>query len=337
MPDFPPAKFRRALLAWYERNKRDLPWRRTRDPWAIHVSEIMLQQTRVTTVLPYYERFLTRYPTPQAFARAPESDVLACWAGLGYYSRARNLQAAAQGIAQNGGYPREYDAIRALAGVGVYTSAAIASIAFGEPRAAVDGNVVRVLARVTAEKADLRATLTRAHLDATAQALLHAGRPGDFNQAMMELGATICLPRNPRCPKCPVAIWCEARALGLQNQLPVKTTRPRPVDVLRQLLVIRRNGAVLLKRLAADSPRLAGFWDLPEPESVPAARALREIGEFRHTIVSTNHCCQVLRASLRSGATGGVCQWMPIASLDSLPLSTMARKALVLAGLAPFR
>ena len=331
------AKFRRALLAWYDRNKRDLPWRRTRDPWAIHVSEIMLQQTRVAAVLPYYERFMARYPSPRAFARAPQDDVLACWAGLGYYSRARNLQAAAVRITQAGAYPRGHDAIRALPGVGAYTAAAIASIAFGEARAAVDGNVGRVLARATAEKGDLRSSATRSRLDSTAQALLDPRRPGDFSQAMMELGATVCLPRNPRCPECPVASWCEALALGLQNQLPVKTSRPRPAVVVRRLLVIRRKGAVLLRRLAADSPRLAGFWELPEPEHVPGARALREIGEFRHTIVSTNHLCCVSLASIGRRAVDRVCEWAPLASIASLPLSTMARKALVLAGLAPSR
>jgi A/G-specific adenine glycosylase len=328
-------KFRRALLAWYDKNKRHLPWRRTRDPWAIHVSEIMLQQTRVAAVLPYYERFLKRYPTPASFTHASESEVLACWAGLGYYSRARNLQAAARQIAEAGAYPKDYDSIRALPGVGAYTAAAIASIAFGEARAAVDGNVLRVLARVIAEKADLRAVDTRARLCAQARSLLDRQRPGDFNQAMMELGATVCLARSPRCAECPVANWCEARALGLQNELPVKGARPKPNDVTRRLLIVRRNGSILLRQIAAGSPRLAGFWELPEPEHLPGACAMREIGEFRHTIVSTNHYCRVLQASTGRKAADGVCQWTPLASLKSLPLSTMARKALVLAGLAP--
>jgi len=330
-------KFRRALLAWYDRNKRDLPWRRTRDPWAIHVSEIMLQQTRVAAVLPYYERFLNRYPTPEVFAHASESDVLACWAGLGYYSRARNLQRAARRITEAGRYPTDHDSIRELSGVGAYTAAAIASIVFGEARAAVDGNVLRVLGRVTADKGELRNTETRARLSAQAQLLLDRRRPGDFNQAMMELGATVCLPRGPRCPQCPVASCCEAHALGLQNQLPVKTPRPRPTEVVRRLLIIRRKEALLLRRLAADSPRLAGFWELPEPEHVPGARTLREIGEFQHTIVSTNHRCRVLLASVGPRTVDRVCEWTPLASLVSLPLSTMTRKALVLAGLAPAR
>ena len=327
-------KFRRALLAWYDSNKRDLPWRRTRDPWAIHVSEIMLQQTRVATVLPYYDRFLKHYPVPEAFARASESELLACWAGLGYYSRARNLQTAARRIAEAGAYPKDQDTIRELPGVGAYTAAAIASIAFGEARAAVDGNVLRVLARVTADKGELRNAETRARLGAMAQPLLDRRRPGDFNQAMMELGATVCLPRSPRCAECPVAKWCAARALGLQNELPIKGAPPRPTDVTRRLLIVRRNGSILLRQIAADSPRLAGFWELPEPEHVPGARAMREIGEFRHTIVSTNHCCRVLLASTGRKLADGVCQWTPLASLKSLPLSTMARKALVLAGLA---
>ena len=337
MPDLSPPKFRRSLLAWYDRNKRDLPWRRTRDPWAIHVSEIMLQQTRVAAVLPYYHRFLARYPTPQAFAGAPENEVLAYWAGLGYYARARNLQLSAKQVAQTGGYPSGYDSLRALDGVGAYTAAAIASIAFDQPYAAVDGNVLRVLARIAAEKADLGASETRTRLDAAAQRLLDKRRSGDFNQAMMELGATVCLPPSPRCPECPVAAWCEARALGLQNQLPVKKSKPRPNDVARHLLIIRRKETILLRRLSADSLRLAGFWELPEPEHVPNARSLREIGEFRHSIVSTNHCCRVTLASIGGKAAGRICEWAPLGSLASLPLSTMARKALVLAGLAPSR
>jgi A/G-specific adenine glycosylase len=192
-----------------------------------------------------------------------------------------------------------------------------------------------VLARVTADKGELRNTETRARLGAAANSILDRRRPGDFNQAMMELGATVCLPQSPRCAECPVAKWCEARVLGLQNELPVKGARPRPNDVTRRLLIVRRNGSILLRQVAADSRRLAGFWELPEPEHVPNARALREIGEFRHTIVSTNHCCRVLRASTGRKLADGVCQWTPLASLKSLPLSTMARKALVLAGLAP--
>jgi len=325
------AAFRRALLAWYHRHKRDLPWRRTRDPWRIHVSEIMLQQTRVAAVLPYYEHFLARYPAPAAFASAPENDVLAAWAGLGYYSRARNLQKAARQVTEAGAYPRDYDGLRELAGVGPYTAAAIASFAFDKPHAAVDGNVLRVVSRVVAEKGDLRAGPVRARLDDAAQSLLDPRRPGDFNQAMMELGATVCLPRSPQCTRCPVASHCEARALGLENELPVKAAKPRPGEIVRSLLVIRRNGSVLLRRVESYSRRLAGFWELPGPEHLPAARAIRSIGDFSHTIVNTNHRCRVLLASARAR---GVCEWTPLSALAALPLSTMARKALTLAGVA---
>jgi len=332
MSEISPARFRRALLGWYDRNRRDLPWRRTRDAWAIHVSEIMLQQTRVAAALPYYERFLARYPTAAAFARADESEILACWAGLGYYSRARNLRKAAERIAAAGAYPRDYADIRALAGVGDYTAAAIASIAFGAARAAVDGNVLRVFARVTAEKADPRAGGTRERLTRTAQALIAQGRPDDFNQALMELGATVCLPRRPHCEGCPIARWCDAHALGLQHQLPVRTPKPQTVVVVRRLLVIRRNGALLLRRVAPDSGRLAGFWELPEVEQIAGASDQKTVGEFRHTIVNTCHRCHVVMASAGRRTMPHEFRWMPLADVESVPLSTMARKALALAG-----
>ena len=334
MTDLSPAKFRRALLGWYDRSQRDLPWRRTNDPWAIHVSEIMLQQTRVAAVLPYYERFLARYPTPEAFAQASESEILACWAGLGYYSRARNLQKAAAHIALSGRYPRDYPDIRALPGVGDYTASAIGSIAFGHARAAVDGNVLRVFARMTAERADPRARTAWERLTATAQALIDPRRPGDFNQALMELGAMVCPPRNPHCAACPVSRWCEAHALGLQHQVPLKSPKQPSMDVVRRLLVIQRDGALLLRRVAAGSRRLAGFWDLPEPEQIPGARIRKKVAEFRHTIVNTNHRCQVSLASPGRRAMPPELHWTPLTDLSSLPLSTMARKALSLASLA---
>ena len=335
MSEMDPAKFRRALLAWYDRNRRDLPWRRTNDPWAIHVSEIMLQQTRVAAVLPYYERFMARYPTPAAFARASESEMLACWAGLGYYSRARNLQKTAERIAAIGGYPRDCEDIRALPGVGDYTAAAVGSIAFGHARAAMDGNAFRVFARITAEKADLRARSTRERLTERAQALIDRRRPGDFNQALMELGATVCLPRNPQCAACPVSHGCEAHGLGMQHQVPVKSPRQPPEDVARSLLVIHSDGAVLLRRVAANNRRLAGFWELPEPAQVPGARIRKKIAEFRHTIVNTNHRCLVSLASAGRRPIALELHWTPLAEISSLPLSTMARKALSLAGFAP--
>src|SRR5579872_3965323 len=190
---------RRRLVNWYLRNRRDLPWRRTSDPYRIWVSEVMLQQTRAQAVIPYYEKFLARFPDAASLAAADEAEVLALWSGLGYYSRARNLQRAARRISAAGVFPRDYDSIRALDGVGDYTAAAVASIAFGLPHAVLDGNVMRVLARLDNDAADISAASTRARLRARAQELLDGRRPGIFNQALMELGATICVPKTPQC------------------------------------------------------------------------------------------------------------------------------------------
>src|SRR5712691_3306805 len=208
---------RRKLITWYERAKRDLPWRRTDDPYAIWISEIMLQQTRVAAVVPYYERFLARFPKPAALADAPEPELLRMWSGLGYYSRARNLRKAANQIVDHGGFPRDYGSIRELAGVGDYTAAAVASIAFGLPFAVVDGNVRRVIARLLNQ--------TSADAGKEAGLLLDRRDPGRWNQALMELGAVVCLPREPRCGECPIAAHCEALRRGAQGELPAKRAR----------------------------------------------------------------------------------------------------------------
>ncbi|MBI1898084.1 MAG: A/G-specific adenine glycosylase, partial [Acidobacteria bacterium] len=270
---------RAALLGWYGQSRRDLPWRRTRDPYRIWVSEVMLQQTRVAAVLPYYERFLARFPDIGALARASEEEVLKLWSGLGYYSRARNLSKAAR---QAGGpFPRSYDGIRSLAGIGDYTAAAIASIAFDLPYPVLDGNVVRVLARLTAEPGDVSAPDTRRKLHGLAGSLLERARPGEFNQALMELGATVCLPRAPQCHACPLARWCRARAEGCQAELPVKAGRLKPFRQIRTLLFIKCAVGVLMWQRSAESRRLAGFWELPECEQAPAVRIGEKLGEFR--------------------------------------------------------
>ncbi|HET7903271.1 MAG TPA: A/G-specific adenine glycosylase, partial [Candidatus Eisenbacteria bacterium] len=213
---------RAALLRWYGRNRRDLPWRRARDPYAIWVSEIMLQQTRVETVVPYYERFLERFPTLHALARSSESSVLAAWSGLGYYRRARNLRDAASLVARDhgGAIPRDPAALRALPGIGAYTAAAIASIAFDRPAAAVDGNVVRVIARWDGRRGRRDDAALRRAVTARAESLAPGARPGDWTQALMELGATLCLPRDPLCERCPVARWCRARRGGRPDRYP---------------------------------------------------------------------------------------------------------------------
>jgi len=303
---------RRKLGRWYDRNKRDLPWRRTSDPYAIWISEIMLQQTRVAAVIPYYERFLARFPRVEDLAAASATEVLAMWSGLGYYSRARNLQKAARQIVAAGGFPRDYEAIRALAGVGDYTAAAVGSIAFGLPHAAIDGNVRRVVMRLTGDG--------NADVGAVAAQLLDARRPGRWNQAVMELGATVCLPREPLCSACPLAAECEAKRRDIQRDLPPHRKRAAIVRKELTFLVIRRKGRILLTR----SPRVSGFWDLPEMFS--GVRLGSRLGMFRHAITNSQYQCEVREA--RMGVQPRDCRWWEMGKLGEIPLSTAAKKAL---------
>jgi A/G-specific adenine glycosylase len=321
------------LVEWYARGHRDLPWRRTRDPYRIWVSEIMLQQTRAAAVIPYYERFLARFPTVESLAVAAEEQVLALWSGLGYYSRARNLRRAAMQIVEAGGFPRDYDSLRRLAGVGDYTAAAIASIAFGEARAVVDGNVLRVVARVENDASDIGAAATRERFRAIAQRWLAGHDPSRFNQALMDLGAVVCVPRNPQCGSCPLSAHCEARPRGTVQQLPVKLRRQEPVRLEGVLLVVRSRGRVLLRQREEQSRRMAGFWDLPTTEELPQARIERALGEVRHTITHHHYRFDVFAAyAVRPPAGGPVLRWFPPAELVEIPLSTIARKGLQLAG-----
>ncbi|HYL35796.1 MAG TPA: A/G-specific adenine glycosylase [Bryobacteraceae bacterium] len=322
---------RRRLLAWYQEHKRDLPWRRTRDPYRIWISEIMLQQTRVAAAVPYYVRFLERFPNVRALARVRERDLLAAWAGLGYYARARNLQKAARKILTLGAFPSDYASIRQLAGVGDYTAAAIASIAFGLKRAAVDGNAVRVLSRLTAEPGNVAASVVRARLGDVANRLMDPKRPGDFNQALMELGATVCAPKQPQCAVCPVEKLCAARQSGREHELPVRFPRSRPIQVQRQLLVVEEARAILAWRRSADSRRLANFWELPELEQLPGATVGPKIAEFRHSIVNVNYIFHVHRASAARIPKGF--RWLAADKLKRVLLSTTAKKALAFSGL----
>jgi A/G-specific adenine glycosylase len=331
VPSLPIRAIRRLLLTWYRKSQRDLPWRRTRDPYRIWISEIMLQQTRVAAAIAYYERFLERFPGVQELAAAPEQDLLTAWAGLGYYARARNLQKAAKKILELGAFPRDHASIRALRGVGDYTAAAIASIAFGLPHAALDGNAIRVLSRLTAERGNVASTVVRKRLRAVADRLIDPTQPGEFNQAWMELGAVICLPRDPQCSICPLKSQCAARRLGCQRELPVKAVRARAVEIEKQILVIRKAARILLWQRETESRRLAGFWELPEPAQLPQAKIGARIGVFRHTIVNTNYSFHVYQASTRSVPKRFL--WLPLHRLHEFPLSTAAKKAL--ACLAP--
>lgn len=265
------ASFRRRLLAWFRTNQRDLPWRRTRDPYRIWLSEIMLQQTRVAAVLPYYGRFLDQFPTVQALARAPQEEVLKHWAGLGYYSRARNLHAAAKEIVakHNGRFPRKYEAALALPGIGRYTAAAILSIAYGAPLAVLDGNVARVLARLGAMRGDIRAPHRWRRLAETAQTLLATEAPGDWNQAVMELGATVCTPRAPRCDTCPIARWCRAYALGIADKVPAKRAKrvPLKVRIAAAVLLDPQGRTLLVKEPGRHAGALfSRMWQFPAVE-----------------------------------------------------------------------
>jgi A/G-specific adenine glycosylase len=286
----------------------------------------MLQQTRVAAVLPYYERFLTRFPTVEALAAAQEDEVLKMWSGLGYYSRARNLHRAAKTM--HGGFPSGYEAVRALPGVGEYTAGAIASIAFGLPYAAVDGNVLRVTSRITNDAGNISSPAVKKRLQAVAGTLLDPREPGRFNQAMMELGATVCLPRNPQCLLCPVADLCEARRSGRQNELPVKLGRPATIRLERTLYFIEQDGAVLLWQRPAGAGRLAGFWELPEPEHLPGAERKRTIGEFRHCITHHTYRFVVVEASINMPPQG--LHW--IGKRVEYLFSTVTRKAFSLVG-----
>ncbi|CAI6065265.1 A/G-specific adenine glycosylase [Cohnella sp. JJ-181] len=253
------------LLQWYKQAKRDLPWRRSRDPYHIWVSEIMLQQTRVDTVIPYFNRFMEKFPTIVALAGAPEEDVLKAWEGLGYYSRARNLQAAAREIADKHGglLPDDKSVVAGLKGIGPYTSGAIMSIAFGRPEPAVDGNVMRVLSRYFCIDEDIARPAVRVGMEGLARELIPEGEASDFNQALMELGALVCTPKSPSCLLCPVMAHCQGRLAGRETELPVKSKAKPPRPEHRLAALIQDAQGRVLVRQRPESGLLARMWELP--------------------------------------------------------------------------
>ncbi|EGK11201.1 A/G-specific adenine glycosylase [Desmospora sp. 8437] len=261
---------REKLLDWYDRNRRDLPWRENKDPYRIWVSEIMLQQTRVDTVIPYYERFMSLFPTPGELAAAEEDEVIKAWEGLGYYSRARNLHTAVKEVVETygGKVPDDPAAVSRLKGVGPYTAGAILSIAYNRPVPAVDGNVFRVLSRWFALRDDVTRTSTRRKFEELDRLLIPEDRPGDFNQALMELGALICIPVSPACADCPVQGECQAHHDGIQAELPVKTRGKPPVPVRMTFGWIMNGTRVLLQRRPSEG-LLGGMWGLPSVETLP--------------------------------------------------------------------
>ena len=339
-----------ALLAWYEEKKRDLPWRRTRDPYAIWLSEVMLQQTRVETVVPYYARFLRAFPTVHALAEAPLDDVLAQWSGLGYYRRARMLHRGARFVAGElgGALPGDVDGLRAIPGIGPYTAGALASIAFGRAAPLVDGNVARVIARLFAIGEDVRGGAGLAKVWRIAGELVTVRDPGAWNQALMELGATVCVPREPRCDACPLRGACAARARGLAGELPRLKAKTKPIEEARIALVATYRGRVLLAR-RRDDARFGGMWEPPGRigAGTGALRGLggaalegaRVLGRITHVLSHRRLEVTVIGARLARAPSsaplrGGEYDRRALVAegdLATLGLSTLARKILRLA------
>jgi A/G-specific adenine glycosylase len=338
------ARLRLQLLEWYAHNQRDLPWRRNVDPYSVWVSEIMLQQTRVAAVVERHQAFLARFPTVVSLALASEEEVLAMWSGLGYYRRARTLHKAAQFLASHheGNIPVTSEALRTLPGIGVYTAAAISSIAYGEVVAVVDGNVERVLCRLEGWEAGGRtggATLKR-KIEVLANHLVDPSHPGDFNQALMELGATVCLPRNPRCMLCPLAADCATRG--------EHKTQPRPRMLSREVahaLSVREgiqpgeaNREVLLERRPASFSVMPGLWELPTllDSSVPEQDLCLTV---RHAIMQINYYVRirtVCESDIKTlAAVGGERRWVPLSVATTMALTGLARKVLKRARMLP--
>ena len=314
-------EFRKELLGWYDTHARDLPWRKSRDPYRVWVSEIMLQQTRVAAVIEHYHEFLRRFPTVQKLSAAREASVLAAWSGLGYYRRARMLHAAAKLIARDraGTFPQTAADWRQLPGIGRYTAAAIASIAFGQAIAVVDGNVERVVQRLAGKP------ISGEQVWHSAEDLLDRERPGDFNQAMMELGATVCTPRAPACLTCPVVELCASR-----GELPNEGNGARQKKREIHYSLDRRNGSVFLVQRPKDARLMAGMWELPE--ITDPDHGVDPLLTVKHSITVTDYTVNIWPAPAPAGVTG---QWCAIERLPRLALTGLARKVLRSSGIFP--
>ena len=317
--------FCRALLAWYDREKRELPWRGTQDPYRVWLSEIMLQQTRAEAVAPRYEAFLTRFPTVAALAAADEEAVLKAWEGMGYYSRARNLRRAAMEVVRRGGFPQSAKEWQKLPGVGAYTAAAVASIAFHEAAPALDGNQARVLSRLLAFEGTVD---TPQRLRAQAEALIDRERPGGYNQALMDLGSGVCTPRAPKCGLCPVAAFCAARAGGDAESYP---HLPPPIarrEVEVTVVLAYLGGRVLVRRRPSKG-LLAGLWEFPNfsegtlEDTLPGARATGELARSRHVFTHLVWNMRGLRAEAEALPEG--MRAVDADELRALPFPTALR------------
>ncbi len=339
-----PRRVRRALLRWYDAHARPLPWRTTRDPYAIWVSEVMCQQTRVDTAIPYYERFLARFPQVADLAAATEDEVLRLWSGLGYYRRARLLHRGAREVVERHGgqVPRDPQARLALPGIGRYTAGAIGSIAFGAPEPVVDGNVARVLARLRRIETPLGKATTDAALWKQAGELVDGPRPGDLNQSLMELGALVCTPAAPRCEACPVRPWCAGRGIAEGLPVPRRRTKVRRVTLVAVVATRSRPTRVWLRRAAGDL--FGGLWSVPTVEASPsvdgARRALRQAGvsgrlrptpcgTLEHQLSHRRLVVTVYRATAGAASPRADLALVELARLsDDRGISTLTRKIL---------
>jgi len=348
--------FQKQLLAWFRAHQRDLPWRRSRDAYRIWVAEVMLQQTRIAAVMPYYHRFLARFATVRSLALAHGAEVLKLWSGLGYYSRARNLHRAAKIIVaqHESKFPRTLDAALELPGIGTYTAAAVLSIAYDVPLAVLDGNVARVLARITAIHGDLRAPNNWRALMAAAQNLLATQAPGDWNQSLMELGEVICTPQSPRCAECPVASHCRAYAQGLTNKIPAPRRKRAPVQMKIAAAILRdpRGRTLLLQDPGAhDKVLFSRMWQFPAVEIKRHAKAeleahlrstlaitkisLEELPAARHGVTFRNITLLPFLVNVPELPTLPRTRILPLKNLAKLPISSATRKIAAAASGAP--
>jgi A/G-specific adenine glycosylase len=342
---------RRRLLAWYTVHKRDLPWRRSRDPYRVWISEVMLQQTQVATVSDYFDRFIRTFPNVHSLAAADETDVLRSWEGLGYYRRARQLHAAAKQVvgALGGEFPSDLDKLQQLPGIGRYTAGAIASIAFDRRAPILEANTIRLLSRLTAFQGNPHAQAGQRPLWRVAEEILPRTRVAEFNQALMELGSLVCTPSEPKCSECTLSTVCAAYAAGLQQEIPPAKPRPVYTDLREAAVIVRKNGSVLVRQCGADE-RWAGLWDFPRfaveadgplfPRKEIAAKVAAQTGidcapgrllkTMKHGVTRyriTLDCYQAVYVSGRVRATtSAAVRWFPLGELSMLPLNTTGRK-----------
>jgi A/G-specific adenine glycosylase len=341
IPSAPNSHFHKKLLDWYDKNQRDLPWRKIKNPYLTFVSEIMLQQTQVITVIPYFERFIRELPDWDALAKAPDEKVLKLWEGLGYYRRARNLKAAAQRVVTDfkGKLTESREEILKLPGIGPYSAGAILSIAFQKPFPLVDGNVIRVFSRFFLLRGNLKSGTGLKKVWALSEKRIHPKRPGDYNQALMELGATVCYSENPQCLLCPLFSLCGAAQKGVQNEFPESLKARQSEEVRVAVLLVEKKGKVL-SRIRPETERwLKGLWEFPSCEGETFEKAIRqlekqykvkawrkELKELKHQITHHKIHMRLYRAQARDGKIPAGSKWVAPAQLDSLPFSSAQNK-----------